>query len=39
MAFNQQDRTQMLALKGVGNTVIARLEELGFSSNITINVS
>jgi hypothetical protein len=32
MIFSQQDRTQMLALKGVGNTVITRLEELGFSS-------
>jgi hypothetical protein len=31
MGFNAEDKTQMLALKGVGNTVITRLEQLGFS--------
>lgn len=32
MGFNTQDRAKMLALKRVGNTVITRLEQLGFSS-------
>jgi hypothetical protein len=31
MGFSTKDKTQMLALKGVGNTVIMRLEQLGFS--------
>jgi hypothetical protein len=49
MGFSAEDKTQMLALKGVGNTVITRLEQLGFSkleqfrgktaSDITKNVS
>jgi hypothetical protein len=49
VGFSTNDKTQMLALKGVGNTVITRLEELGFSkleqfrgltaSDITKNVS
>ena len=49
MGFSASDKTRMLALKGVGNTVITRLEELGFSrleqfrgltaSDITKNVS
>ena len=30
--FSADDRTQMTALKGVGNTVISRLEQIGFSS-------
>ncbi|RQO77552.1 Pathogenicity locus [Aquitalea sp. FJL05] len=32
MPFSAQERQQMLALKGVGPTVITRLEQLGFSS-------
>lgn len=32
MGFNAEEREAMLALKGVGLTVIARLEEIGFSS-------
>ena len=32
MAFNETERAGLLALKGVGATVIARLEQLGFSS-------
>lgn len=49
MGFSTQDKAQMLTLKGVGNTVISRLEQLGFSkleqfkgktaSDITKNVS
>lgn len=31
MSFNAEERTKMLALKGVGEKVIQRLEELGFS--------
>jgi hypothetical protein len=31
MGFSSQEKAQMLALKGVGNTVITRLEQLGFS--------
>ncbi len=31
MGFSTQDKTRMLAVKGVGNTVITRLEQLGFS--------
>jgi len=32
MPFTTEERTRMLALKGVGNTVINRLEQIGFSS-------
>lgn len=32
MAFSENERTALLALKGVGPTVITRLEQLGFSS-------
>lgn len=32
MPFSAQERQQLLALKGVGPTVIARLEQIGFSS-------
>jgi nucleotidyltransferase/DNA polymerase involved in DNA repair len=32
MGFSSQDKTAMLQLKGVGHTVISRLEQLGFSS-------
>ncbi|MEZ5645988.1 MAG: helix-hairpin-helix domain-containing protein [Burkholderiaceae bacterium] len=32
MGFNAQERALMLQLKGVGPTVIERLEQLGFSS-------
>jgi hypothetical protein len=49
MTFSEQDKAQMLSLKGVGNTVISRLEQLGFSrleqfagltaANVTKNVS
>lgn len=31
MPFNDDERAALLALKGVGPTVIARLEQLGFS--------
>ncbi|GAA6142552.1 helix-hairpin-helix domain-containing protein [Hydrogenophaga sp. 5NK40-0174] len=30
--FSDEERARMLALKGVGPTVIQRLEEIGFSS-------
>jgi hypothetical protein len=49
MGFSAKEKAQMLALEGVGNTVISRLEQLGFSrleqfrgktaSDITKNVS
>ncbi len=32
MSFSDAERAQMLALKGVGPTVIQRLEEVGFSA-------
>ena len=32
MPFTTEERARMLALKGVGNTVINRLEQIGFSS-------
>jgi hypothetical protein len=32
MRFSQLERQQMRALKGVGDTVIDRLEQIGFSS-------
>lgn len=32
MAFSKQETTQLLALKGVGPTVIQRLEEIGIDS-------
>ena len=32
MSFPASERERMLALKGVGATVIARLEQIGFSS-------
>ena len=32
MGFHATERDKMLALKGVGQTVIARLEQIGFSS-------
>jgi nucleotidyltransferase/DNA polymerase involved in DNA repair len=32
MGFPQNEVTQMLAIKGVGPTVVRRLEEIGFSS-------
>jgi len=32
MPFSAQERQQLLALKGVGPTVLARLEQIGFSS-------
>ncbi|MGO3859116.1 helix-hairpin-helix domain-containing protein [Neisseriaceae bacterium CLB008] len=30
MPFSDQDKTALLALKGVGPTIIKRLEEMGF---------
>lgn len=30
MAFNEHERNQLLALKGVGPTVLQRLEQLGY---------
>ncbi len=30
MAFSEQDREVLLAIKGVGPTVVQRLEQLGF---------
>lgn len=32
MAFSPQEREALLAVKGVGPTVIQRLEQIGFSS-------
>jgi hypothetical protein len=32
MQFNEADRQAMLQLKGVGATVISRIEQLGFHS-------
>lgn len=32
MPFSSNERSALLALKGVGNTVITRLEEMGFHS-------
>lgn len=32
MAFPADEKDKMLALKGVGATVVARLEQIGFSS-------
>lgn len=32
MAFTQQERAALLALKGVGPTVLQRLEQLGYQS-------
>ena len=32
MEFSETEKQSMLALKGVGATVIARLEQIGFSS-------
>ena len=32
MAFSQNERILLLGVKGVGETVIARLEQIGFSS-------
>ena len=32
MGFSAIEREKMLALKGVGATVVARLEQIGFSS-------
>jgi chemotaxis protein CheY-P-specific phosphatase CheC len=32
MKFSEEEKQAMLKLKGVGSTVISRLEEIGFSS-------
>ena len=32
MAFNADERSALLAVKGVGPTVVTRLEQLGFTS-------
>jgi hypothetical protein len=32
LGFSAEERRQMLAIKGVGDTVIHRLEQIGFSS-------
>ncbi|WP_198781419.1 helix-hairpin-helix domain-containing protein [Shewanella putrefaciens] len=32
MGFNEQERLALLAVKGVGSTVIKRFEEIGISS-------
>jgi hypothetical protein len=32
MAFTESEKIKMRALKGVGDTVISRLEQIGFSS-------
>lgn len=32
MAFSPQEREALLAVKGVGSTVIRRLEQIGFNS-------
>lgn len=36
MSFSAADRTTLLAVKGVGPTVIERLEQLGFDSLDTL---
>jgi hypothetical protein len=36
MGFPATEREQLLTLKGVGQTVIARLEQIGFSSLIQL---
>jgi hypothetical protein len=36
MGFSAAERQQLLTLKGVGQTVIARLEQIGFSSLIQL---
>ena len=36
MAFSTDERAALLAVKGVGPTVIARLEQLGFDSLPTL---
>ena len=36
MPFTTEERARMLALKGVGNTVINRLEQIGFSSLVQL---
>jgi nucleotidyltransferase/DNA polymerase involved in DNA repair len=32
MGFSATEKEKMLAIKGVGSTVVARLEQIGFSS-------
>lgn len=32
MPFSEHERAQLLALKGVGSTVIQRLQDMGFAS-------
>ena len=32
MGFSTEDKDKMVALKGVGATVVSRLEQIGFSS-------
>ncbi|WP_454731278.1 MULTISPECIES: helix-hairpin-helix domain-containing protein [Cupriavidus] len=32
MSFSEKDRAALLAVKGVGPTVVARLEQMGFRS-------
>jgi len=32
MGFSKSEKEQMLALDGVGETVVARIEQIGFSS-------
>lgn len=32
MAFSSEERSALLGVKGVGPTVVARLEQMGFSS-------
>jgi hypothetical protein len=32
MGFTVEERVKLLAIKGVGETVISRLEQIGFSS-------
>lgn len=32
MSFSQDERALLLSVKGVGETVLARLEQIGFSS-------
>lgn len=39
MAFSTDERNALLSLKGVGNTVIARLEEMGFESRQQLSQS
>jgi hypothetical protein len=37
MSFSAEDRAALLAVKGIGATVLARLEQMGFSSLVQLS--